>query len=266
MTERYALRGGEAGYARLRVLARERWPDTAALLARVGLGPGMNVVDVGCGSGDVTLEMARIVAPGQALGVDKDEIQLELARAVAEAGRVDNVSFRAVDIHDWIEPSSYDAVYTRFVLQHLRDPGEVLQRMWASVRTGGALIVEDADLDSLASDPESEGLALFQRWYCELLPRRGGTPAMGRKLPALFRGAGIPIASLEVIQKPYSRPDAKFLPWSTLSAVADGIVSEGIATRSQIDAALVDLARLAEDVDSLILSPRVFQLVARRAE
>ena len=266
MTERYALRGGEAGYARLRVLARERWPDTAALLGRVGLAPGMKVVDVGCGSGDVTLELARLVAPGQVLGIDKDDVQLGLARGVAEAAGVDNVSFRAVDIHDWIEPTAFDAVYTRFVLQHLTNPDEVLKRMWASVRPGGALIVEDADLDSWASDPDSEGLALFQRWYCELLPRRGGTPAMGRKLPSLFRGAGIPITLFDVIQKPYSQPDAKSLPWSTLDAVADGIVSEGIATRSEIDAALSDLARLADDPDSLILSPRVVQVVARRAE
>jgi hypothetical protein len=88
----------------------------------------------------------------------------------------------------------------------------MLLRMWKSVRSGGCLIVEDTDLDSWASDPECEGLALFMKWYGELLPRWGGTPAMGRKLPALFKAAGIPIPSIEIVQTSYSTAEAKTLP------------------------------------------------------
>jgi SAM-dependent methyltransferase len=224
----------------------------------------MRVADLGCGSGDVTMEIARIIEPGLAIGIDKDEVKLALARQEAEARGVENVSFRALNLHEWIEPSAYDAVYTRFVLQHLTDPGEMLQRMWRSVRPGGSLIVEDADLDSWASDPDSDGLTLFQRWYAELLRRWGGNASIGRRLPGVFKSAGIPIASIDVIQRPYSSPEAKTLPWSTLDATADGIIEEGIATRVQVDAALADLRRLAEDADSFILPPRVVQLVARR--
>lgn len=266
MTERYAIRGGQAGYARLRLLSRERWRDTAALLARAGLAPGMRVADLGCGSGDVTLQLARIVAPGQAIGIDKDEVKLGLAREAAAADGIENATFHALDLHEWIEPASYDAVYTRFVLQHLKDPAEMLKRMWASVRAGGSLIVEDADLDSWASDPDCEGLALFQNWYAELLSRWGGTAAIGRKLPALFKAAAIPVTTIDIVQRYYPEPESKTLPWTTLDATADGIVSEGIATRTQVDAALADLARLAEDGDSFILSPRLFQLVARHPE
>ena len=258
------LRGGQWGFNRLQLLSRERWPDTAALLARAGLGPGMKIADLGCGSGDVTLELARIVEPGQAVGIDRDEVKLDLARKEAEARGVKNVTFRAMNLHDWIEPSSYDAVYTRFVLQHLAEPGEMLQRMWDSVRPGGALIVEDADLDSFASDPESDGLASFTRWYPELLRRAGGTASIGRKLPGIFRTAGIPITSIDVVQPYYSDPDTKTLPWSTLSAIADAIAAEQIATREELDAALADLDRLARDEGSFILGPRVVQVLARR--
>ena len=75
------IRGGREGYERLLVLARERWPDTAALFDRAGLAPGMHCVDLGCGGGQVTLEMARLVAPGGSVtGVDMDEVKLDLAR------------------------------------------------------------------------------------------------------------------------------------------------------------------------------------------
>jgi ubiquinone/menaquinone biosynthesis C-methylase UbiE len=261
--ERYAIRGGEAGYRRLQVLSRERWPDTAAVLARAGLKPRRKVVDLGCGSGDVTMEIAQMVAPGPVLGIDMDAEKLELARKTAEARGLANVSFRVLNIHDWNEPFAYDMVYTRFVLQHVREPVAVLRNMWQSVRGGGCLVVEDADLDSWASDPDSRGLALFQKWYAELLPRWGGTPAIGRKLPVLFKSARIPVTSIEVTQRFYSG-EAKRLPWSTLEATADGIISEGIATKDEVDAALADLEHLAEDPDSLILAPRLVQVIAQR--
>ncbi len=83
--ERYVIRGGRRGYERLQLLARERWPDTAALFARVGLGSGMDAIDLGCGGGEVTFEIARLVAPGQVTGIDMDEVKLGLARDAATA-------------------------------------------------------------------------------------------------------------------------------------------------------------------------------------
>lgn len=61
--QRYVIRDGERGYDRLALLARTRWADTAALLARAGLSPGMRCIDLGCGGGHVTLEIARLVGP-----------------------------------------------------------------------------------------------------------------------------------------------------------------------------------------------------------
>ena len=65
------IRGGREGYDRLRLLARARWPDTADLLVRAGVRPGMRCVDLGCGGGEVTFEIARLVgAAGDVTGVD----------------------------------------------------------------------------------------------------------------------------------------------------------------------------------------------------
>ena len=50
--ERYVIRGGQPGYERLLLLARDRWPDTTALFERAGLSPGMRCIDLGCGGGD----------------------------------------------------------------------------------------------------------------------------------------------------------------------------------------------------------------------
>ena len=108
----------------------------------------MRCVDIGCGGGAVTLEIARLIAPdGVVVGVDMDEVKVSLARwSAAEAG-LDNAEFRVLDVTDWDEPGSYDAVYSRFLFQHLREPAALIDRMWAAVRDGGVLIAEGADFD-----------------------------------------------------------------------------------------------------------------------
>ena len=97
--ERYVIRGGRAGYDRLQLLARDRWPTTRALFARAGVGAGMRCIDLGCGGGEVTFELAKLVAPdGDVVGVDMDEIKLALAREAAADRGITNVEFRALNV------------------------------------------------------------------------------------------------------------------------------------------------------------------------
>jgi ubiquinone/menaquinone biosynthesis C-methylase UbiE len=100
--ERYAIRGGRAGYDRLRLLAAARRDSTLEFFQLAGLLPGIRCVDLGCGSGDVTFEMAALVGPGgSAVGIDMDQAKLQLAREVAaERGSV-NVAFELGDVNRW---------------------------------------------------------------------------------------------------------------------------------------------------------------------
>lgn len=74
---RYIIRGGVEGKRRLEVVARVMWPTTSRVLAEAGLAPGMRCLDLGCGGGDVTLQLATSVGPlGQVIGIDMDETKL----------------------------------------------------------------------------------------------------------------------------------------------------------------------------------------------
>jgi SAM-dependent methyltransferase len=261
----YVIRGGEAGYERLELLARTRWADTAALFARAGLSPGMDCVDVGCGGGHVTLELARLVGPaGSVVGIDMDGIKLDLARGAAAEQRLANVDFRQLKVGDWAESGCYDAVFCRFLLQHLSDPVDVLRRMWVAARPDGVVIAEDADFDGWCCHPANEGFDFFVRTYREVISQRGGDQAYGRKLYAGFLAAGIPGAEIRVVQPVWTEGEGKTLPWSTLEATADAIVAEGIAAEDEVMAALDNLWRFTVDPRTLISGPRVFQLWARR--
>ncbi|MFZ0830175.1 MAG: methyltransferase domain-containing protein [Thermoplasmata archaeon] len=263
--ERYVIRGGKEGYDRLLVLARDRWPDTLALFQRAGLAPGMRCLDLGCGGGEVTLQMAKLVAPGgRARGVDMDAVKLGLARQAAIERQVDNVEFTQTNVDDWNESNAYDAVYSRLLLQHVREPVELLRRMWAAVRPGGLLMVEDADFEGCCCEPANEAFDFYVRSYSEVLRRNAGDPVLGRKLYRHFLAAGIPHPKVTAVQPVRIEQEAKSLPWLSLQATQEAILSAGLAKRGEFDAALESLAKFCADPATLVSGPRMFQVWSRR--
>jgi 2-polyprenyl-3-methyl-5-hydroxy-6-metoxy-1,4-benzoquinol methylase len=263
--ERYVIRGGRAGYDRLQLLARDRLPDTRALFDRAGVGAGMRCIDLGCGGGEVTFELAKLVAPdGAVVGVDMDEVKVNLAREAAADRGITNVEFRTLNVHAWHEPATYDVVFCRFLLQHLSQPVALLLQMWAAVRPGGVIVVEDADFDGWGCHPANEGFAFFVRTYREVLGRWGGDHAIGRKLYAYFLDAGIPDAHVGLVSPLHIADEGKTLALSTLEATMAAILAEGLASEDELNTAIERLATFTADPRSLIFGPRIFQLWWRR--
>ena len=262
---RYVLRGGREGYDRLRVLAAARRASTLELFRLTGLRPGMRCVDLGCGSGDVTLDMAALAGPaGWVAGIDADQAKLELAREAARARGLANVVFEMADVGHWTGPGEYDFVYCRFLLQHLARPVDLLRRMWDAVRPGGVLAVEDADLEGLFCDPDNAGFSFYQRMYVEVLARNGGDPTCARRLARYFRETGIPAPEMRLLQQVNAGGDAKAMPLLTLEAIAGSIVHAGLATAGEVTAAIEDLRAFTTHPGTLISDPRIFQVWARR--
>ena len=153
----YVIRGGVAGRERLRILSRIMYASTASLFDRFGFKDGQQCFDIGCGSGDVTLELARRIGPsGKAVGADIDETQLDIARREVDAKGIRNVEFRLLDIRTMKEDigSVFDVVYARFLLTHLDDPSRAVAAFYRYVRPGGLVIVEDIDFNGYFSYPE----------------------------------------------------------------------------------------------------------------
>lgn len=259
------IRGGRAGYERLQVLARERRADTHALFARAGVGPGMRCVDLGCGGGEVSFDIAERVAPGGTVtGIDMDVTKIGLARDAASARGMDNVEFLSLNVNDWSPQDTCDVVYCRFLLQHLNHPADLLRRMWAAVRRGGAIVVEDADFDGWCCDPPNDGFDFFVSKYRDVIAARGGDHALGRKLRRLFAEVGIPEPEVQLRQAVHTADEGKILALSTLEATCEAMLAEGVASAEDIEAALASLERHTSDQTTLICGPRIFQLWARR--
>ncbi len=94
------------------------------------LKSGMSVLDGGCGSGSITIGLAEVVAPGEMVGIDIGQVPIEHARELAQERKVSDVKFEVASI-DAIpfEDASFDAVFSNFVLEHLRNPADALKEM-----------------------------------------------------------------------------------------------------------------------------------------
>jgi SAM-dependent methyltransferase len=225
----------------------------------------MRCIDLGCGGGEVTFELARLVGPtGHVTGLDMDDVKLALAREDAAARGLSHVEFRAADVNEWNEPAAYDLVYCRFLLEHLSSPIDLLRRMWAAVKPGGTIAVEATDFDGEFSEPPSRAFELHQRFYRALVDRRGGDPTAGRTMLRSFIEAGIPRPGIRLVQRVDSEGEAKTLCVLTLQAIAGPLLEDGLTTEDELDAALTELATFVADPETLVAQPRIFQLWRRR--
>lgn len=173
----------------LRSHTRRDVANSAAYLAP-HLRPGMSLLDIGCGPGTLTVDLARHVAPGRVVGVDTVPEVLEGARArAAEAGV--HVEFVEGDAYALDMPDhSVDVVHAHQVLQHLTDPVAALREMRRVARPGGIVAVRESDYGAFTWFPASTGLDDWLHLYREVTAANRAECDAGRHLLSWFERAG----------------------------------------------------------------------------
>jgi len=179
-----------------RLIAQARLfdPSTGRLFAAAGLAPGMRVLDLGSGAGNVAILAAGMVGPdGEVVGVERDARAVASARARLEAEGVTNVRLVEGDVQtlDGLE-GPFDAVVGRLILMYLPDPAAALRRAAGLLPPGGLLCVQEADLAYAWCHPEGPLWARIRTLFLETLDRAGVEARMGLGLQHVFRSAGLP--------------------------------------------------------------------------
>src|SRR6185369_12151817 len=185
---------------------------TFQLLKRTGFHTGMTCLDLGCGGGDVTRGIARLVGPsGHVLGIDMDQVKLEGARQEAVRQNLENVEFQAANIYDWCAEAAYDRIYARFLLTHLPDCPTALSIMRRALRPGGVLVVEDIDFTGSFCYPACAAYQRYLDLYREVVRRRRGDADIGPKLHSLLTAAGLQGVNMSLAQPFHVDQEEKIL-------------------------------------------------------
>ena len=215
-------------------------PFTERLLRDAGLRPGMRVLDVGCGTGDVALLAAELVGPtGRVIGVDRSPEVLETARARGVGVR-GLLEFREHDITTLgIDDEPFDAIVGRNVLMHQPDAVAAVRHLARLARPGGLVVfAEPVVLAPPLVAPDDRPLAArCVAWIAQALQGAGLRRDFGMWLYATFVAAGLPTPTLRMDGVPYSAADAGYSAWraATVQTLLPQIKRLGIATHDEVE-------------------------------
>lgn len=223
------------------VLASQTWRtvDNSAAHLAPHLSPGARVLDVGCGPGTITVDLARRVAPGEVTGVDPDEPTLARARADAHAAGVENVRFRP-GTADELPDGPYDVVHAHQVLLHLTDPVTALREMLRVTRPGGVVAARECDYAAIAMWPHDPRLDRWLAIYRAVAHAHGTEPDAGRRLLAWAHAAGArdvtPSASIWSFATPDERAwwGGQWAERIVASTIAERAVDGGFSTPDEL--------------------------------
>ena len=248
---------------------------TAATCFPYGLAhlhPGMTVLDVGCGPGTITADIARLVSPGQVIGVDVEPAVLDQAREHAASVGVTNVEYQIGDAYALDFPDgTFDLTHIHMVLHHVTDPVAVLRELSRVTRPGGIVAARETDIPTITWYPDSHGLDEWRRLFAESIRANGGDPTSGRHLLAWAHAAGLADVTSTSSAWTYSAGEsARWLgeSWADrmlTSDMASQLIEEGLATRADLEAVARSWLEWAEHPDAWLIMPSAEILAIRPA-
>jgi len=213
---------------------------TEHVLHLAGLAPGMRVLDVGCGPGDVVFLAARLVGPqGTVIGVDTSPEAIELARKRAAAVGLTNVHFVTQDLSDaeLVLDEPVDALIGRLVLQYFADPALVLRRLARLASPGGLVAFQESDMkDGVYSEPVCPVYETVIQRIAQTFTRSGADPRTGQRLAQIFQEAGLSAPQMILHSRVERGPDSPIyhLMAQTSRVMLPLMQRTGVATAEEV--------------------------------
>lgn len=268
-TEReYVLGTHDAELRRLGFQHQVWAAPTAAAWERARFGPGQRLLDVGCGPGYATFDLADLVgADGHVLAVDVSQRFVSHLEAERTRRGIAQVEPIVQDLEQLDVPAaSVDGAFARWVLCFVRDPAAVVAHVARALRPGGALVVLDyCHYEALMMAPRSAAMERVIEAVADSFRRSGGNPDVGRDVPAMMRRAGLEVEVLRPLVR-LARPGTALWewPWSFFVNFLPGLVASGGLTAAEHEAFVRDWAERSRDPSAWLTTPPMVEVIGRK--
>ena len=235
---------------------------------RAGIGPGQSVIDLGCGPGFASLDLAKIVGPaGQVKAYERSERFLSYLAAKSQEQGIDNIERIAVDFDcDEFPVGTADAVWCRWVLSFVSKPEALVESLSKAIRPGGVAIFHE--YLNYATWQLLPGQAAFNRFVEAVMSSwrtGGGDPDIGLRLPSMLHHSGFEVIHASPIIDVVSPSDFTWRwPEAFLKTNAKRLVELGELNTSAADAASAEFDAVKAMPAGRMVTPMVLEVIVRR--
>ncbi|MDR4493257.1 MAG: class I SAM-dependent methyltransferase [Nitrospirales bacterium] len=168
------------------------------------------VLDLGCGPGTISVDIARLVVPGKVTGIDFNESQIVQARKHAGEAGVSNVDFQIASCYELpFAQQSFDRIFCHALMEHLADPVKALRESFRVLQPDGMIGLCSPDAEGWLLSPPSSELEAAVAAYADLQQANGGNLRIGKNLGVLLQDAGFTVIRLAARYECY--PSLEFI-------------------------------------------------------
>jgi ubiquinone/menaquinone biosynthesis C-methylase UbiE len=234
----YSLGSSPGESARLRRQADELAADSRELLDSIGLQPGHSAIDLGCGPrGILDLLSERVSPGGQVVGLDADPAHTAMAADFAREQELADVRVVTADARSTGLPAgAFDLVFSRTLLINVPEPADVVAEMVRLARPGGHVAAMEYDTEYALCHPPHPAFDRICDIFAAASRRNGADPWIGRKLPQMFRAAGLTDVRVEARAPMYPPGHSRrTIRVDLVRSMRSHVLELGLATEAELD-------------------------------
>lgn len=233
-----------------------------------GFGPGQTLLDLGCGPGFCTTELAYMVGhTGKVIGLDLSSNYVTALRQQAELHSLPielmTCSFDEMEL----PPNSLDGMFCRWALAWVPNPEEVIEKVKTALKPGGRMVIQEYfDWTTFQSEPAmaqlKKGIAAA---YRSMKNEQPGDIDVGRRIPAIIEDLGLKVLQVRPMAK-LARPSDLSWEWpnSFLKIYLPKLIERGLISEEEVAGALEELALLSAMPQGMMLCPTMVEIVLEK--
>lgn len=243
------------------------WSATAFdVWERAGIRPGMTILDVGCGPGYTSVDLAGLVSPGgKVVAVDASARFINHLQARLTTLPDIVVEPHIADVEEMdVAEQSIDAAYERWVLCFVRNPDAVIRRVARALRPGGVFAIQDyMHYEGVLLAPHSDAFMRFMQVVAKAWRDHGGDPQVGLRLPELLLKNGLTPVDIRPLHR-VARSQSSFWTWPTIfiNSYAPKLEAEGRLTKEERAALEHDWRDRTGNPAAFFCSPPMVEILA----
>lgn len=242
--------------------------DAFALWEYAGLGQGQRILDLGCGPGFATFDLATIAGPeGEVVGLDLSPGYIAYARSRAQAMNLENIKFTESSFDDMqFEPGSFDVIYTRWAFAWIKNVEEVVQHACTFLKPGGVFLCQEyLQWGTFRLVPDSRAVRKIIEAALESWRIMDSEIDIAPALSALFKRNGLDVVRTMPIAK-ISTPGQMAWQWlaTFLKIYSLKLINMGFLTATEREAFLKVWPEVETHPDSMLIAPLVMEVLGRK--